>query len=163
MIFLYFYFHFQRISCFNWRRQHFRKIVLVEEELNGIDINDIVSLEDLLRLVLINEECGNPKVADCGEPTRNITLWQRLYSISPISIWNIANKLGKYDFISCRWVISNFKARQLFSDQMNRNLFDLVLAAVYRNCSTIVNLRSLKLELKEFNKTLRSSNKASFK
>ena len=73
------------------------------------------------------------------------------------------NKLGKYDFISCRWVISNFKARQLFSDQMNRNLFDLVLAAVYRNCSTTVNLRSLKLELKEFNKTLRSSNKASFK
>ena len=33
----------------------------------------IVNLEDLLRLVLINEECGNPKVVvDGGELTGNI-------------------------------------------------------------------------------------------
>ena len=53
------------------------KIAIVEEELNGIDRDEIVNLVDLLRLalrlVLINEECGNPKVvADHGELTRNI-------------------------------------------------------------------------------------------
>ena len=49
------------------------KIVLVEEELDGIDRDDIVNLEDLLRLVLINEECANPKVVVNGEElTRNI-------------------------------------------------------------------------------------------
>ena len=47
------------------------KIVIVEEELDGIDKDDIRNLEDLL--VLINEECGNPKVAvDGGELTKNI-------------------------------------------------------------------------------------------
>ena len=53
------------------------KIAIVEEELNGIDRDEIVNLEDLLRLVLrlvlINEECGNRKVVfDHGELTRNI-------------------------------------------------------------------------------------------
>ena len=47
--------------------------MLVEEELDGIDRDDIVNLEDLLRLVLINEEYGNPKVfIDGGELTGNI-------------------------------------------------------------------------------------------
>ena len=32
------------------------------------------NLDKLLRIVLINEECENPKVVvDCGELTRNIT------------------------------------------------------------------------------------------
>ena len=53
------------------------KIAIVEEELNGIDRDEIVNLQDLLRLalrlVLINEECGNPKVVvDHVELTRNI-------------------------------------------------------------------------------------------
>ena len=53
------------------------KIAIVEEKLNGIDRDEIVNLQDLLRLalrlVLINEECGNPKVVvDHGELTRNI-------------------------------------------------------------------------------------------
>ena len=49
------------------------KIALVEEKVDGIDIDDIVNLEDLLRLMLINEECGNPKVVvGGGELTRNI-------------------------------------------------------------------------------------------
>ena len=42
------------------------KIVLIEEELDGIDRDDIVNLEDLLRLMLINEECGSPKVVVDG-------------------------------------------------------------------------------------------------
>ena len=47
------------------------EIVIVEEELDGIDKDDIRNLEDLL--VLINEECGNPKLAvDGGELTINI-------------------------------------------------------------------------------------------
>ena len=55
------------------------KIVIVEEELDGIDRNDNGKLEDLLRLVLINEECGNPKeVVDGGKLTRNITQKKKL-------------------------------------------------------------------------------------
>ena len=34
-----------------------QKIVIVEEELNGINKDGIGNLENLLRLVLINEEC----------------------------------------------------------------------------------------------------------
>ena len=46
--------------------------MLVEEELDGIDSDDIINLEDLLRLVLITEECENPKVVVDGEElTRN--------------------------------------------------------------------------------------------
>ena len=36
--------------------------MLVKEELDGIDIDDIGNLEDLLRIVFIYEECGNLKV-----------------------------------------------------------------------------------------------------
>ena len=50
------------------------KVVIVEEELNGVDIDDIENLENLPRFVLfIDEECGNLKlVSDGGELTRNI-------------------------------------------------------------------------------------------
>ena len=49
------------------------KIVLVEKELDGNDRDDIVNLKDSLRLMLINKECGNPKVVvDGGELIRNI-------------------------------------------------------------------------------------------
>ena len=49
------------------------KIVIVKEELDGIDIDDIGNLEDLLRIVFIHEECGNLKVfIDSGELTGNI-------------------------------------------------------------------------------------------
>ena len=58
-----------------------------------------------------------------------------------VSIWNIVNQLGKYDF-SCESVAKNSKKRQLFSDQMNRNRFVLILARRYSYCSTIQNLLS---------------------
>ena len=48
-------------------------------------------------------------------------------SIYSISNWNIVNQLGKYGF-SCGSVVNNLKERQLFSDQMNSNRFDLILA-----------------------------------
>ena len=48
------------------------KVVMIEEELDGIDIDRIGTLADLLRLMFIGEECGSLKVADdCGEFTRN--------------------------------------------------------------------------------------------
>ena len=47
--------------------------MIVKKKLNGIDIDDIVNLEDLLRIVLIHEECGDLKVfVDGGELTGNI-------------------------------------------------------------------------------------------
>ena len=49
------------------------KTVIVKEELDDTDIDDIGILEDLLRILLIHEECGNlVKVfADGGELTIN--------------------------------------------------------------------------------------------
>ena len=47
--------------------------MIVKEELDGIDIDDIGNLDDLLRIVFIHEECGVLKVfIDDGELTRNI-------------------------------------------------------------------------------------------
>ena len=47
------------------------KDVIVEEELNGIDTNDIANLEDSPRFVFIDEECEN-LIADGRELTRSI-------------------------------------------------------------------------------------------
>ena len=47
--------------------------MVVKEEIDGIDIDDIENLDDLLRIVFIHEEWGNLKVfIDGGELTRNI-------------------------------------------------------------------------------------------
>ena len=49
------------------------KIAIDKEELDGIDIDSIENLEDLLIIGFIHEECVNLKVfVDCGELTRNI-------------------------------------------------------------------------------------------
>ena len=46
---------------------------MVEEELMALIEMTLQTLDDLLRLLLINEECENPKVVvDGGELTRNI-------------------------------------------------------------------------------------------
>ena len=50
-----------------------KKNVIDEEELDGIDIDGIGNLEDSLRLVFIDEECGNLIVVNDDEKlTRNI-------------------------------------------------------------------------------------------
>ena len=50
-----------------------KKSVIDEEELDGIDIDGIGNLEDSLRLVFIDEECGNLIVVNDDEKlTRNI-------------------------------------------------------------------------------------------
>ena len=47
--------------------------MIVKEKLDGIDINNIGNLVDLLRVVFIHEEWGNlTGFADGGELTRNI-------------------------------------------------------------------------------------------
>ena len=66
-------------------------------------------------------------------------------SISSIRMWNIVNQLGKHNF-SCgqilfRQVVSNLRGRKLFSNQMNRNRFDLILASPDRSCCTMNKLR----------------------
>ena len=38
------------------------EVAMVEEELDGIDIDSTANLVDLLRLMFIDEECGNLKV-----------------------------------------------------------------------------------------------------
>ena len=49
------------------------KIAIDKEELDGIDIDSIANLEDLLIIGFIHEECVNLKVfVDWGELTRNI-------------------------------------------------------------------------------------------
>ena len=50
-----------------------KKNVIDEEKLDGIDIDGIGNLEDSLRLVFIDEECGNLIVVNDDEKvTRNI-------------------------------------------------------------------------------------------
>ena len=60
-------------------------------------------------------------------------------SISLINIWNILTRLDSCDF-SFGSVVNFLKDRKLFSDQMNRNRFDLILARPCWNCSTIENI-----------------------
>ena len=52
---------------FHRRRQPSEKVVIVDEELRGIDINDIENLEDSPRLLFIDEERGNLPVDYDGE------------------------------------------------------------------------------------------------
>ena len=55
------------------------KNIIVEEELDNINRDDIGNLEYLLILVIINEECWNPKlVVDGGEVSRNINQMKKL-------------------------------------------------------------------------------------
>ena len=52
-------------------RLHSQKIVIVNEEPDGINTNDIGNSEELLRIVFTKEPYGNLKlVTDSGELTR---------------------------------------------------------------------------------------------
>ena len=83
--------------------------MIVKEELDGIDIDDIGNLEDLLRIVFIHEECGNLKVSLTVENLLEILTKRRSQafyklidvhsvvnvigeSISAIRMWNIVNQ-----------------------------------------------------------------------
>ena len=60
---------------------------------------------------------------------------QNISSIT-MNIWNIENKLRKHDF-SYGSVVKNLKDRKFFSNQMNRNHFNLILARRNWNCCTM--------------------------
>ena len=73
---------FYHVSSFMFKENHAlikkdnpsENFVIVEEELDGIGRDDIGNFVDLLRMVLISVECGNPEVAaDGGVAARNIT------------------------------------------------------------------------------------------
>ena len=61
-----FKFYFWKKSRFHWRKNPSKKVVTVEEELDGINIDDIGNLMDFPRLMFIDEECGNIKVVVDG-------------------------------------------------------------------------------------------------
>ena len=69
-------------SSFIFKENHFcieednpqEKLIIVVQEQDGICIADTEKLENLLRFVFINNECGNANVVvDGRELTRNIT------------------------------------------------------------------------------------------
>ena len=83
--------------------------MIVQEELDGIDIDDIGNLEDLLRIVFIHEECGISKYSLTVESLLEILTNRRNQafckvidahfvanvigeSISSIRMWNIVNQ-----------------------------------------------------------------------
>ena len=115
------------------------------------------NLEDLLRLVLMRN-VGVLKQSLMVEslletlPKRRSQMFYKpvdMHSVTnAISIWNIVNQLGKYD-ISYGLGVNNLKEKQLFSDQMNRNRFDLILAWRYWNSFSIDNLRCLNSAVNE--------------
>ena len=57
-------------------------------------------------------------------------------SICSIAIYDTANQLVQDD-CSCGSVVNIFQGKKLSSDQINRNLFDPILASRDRNCPTI--------------------------
>ena len=97
------------------------KNAIVEEGLDDIDIDEIGNLEDWPRLVFLDEEFENLIVVnDGGELTRNINQKKKSEvlqldaryltnaagePISPITMWNIVNQLGKHNF---SWKTGNF-------------------------------------------------------
>ena len=70
---LFFQSYFQKNHGFIEDGNPSENVVIVDEDLDGIDIDDIRNLADLPRLESIDEECGNLRVVnDGGELTRNI-------------------------------------------------------------------------------------------
>ena len=125
--------------------------------------DDIGNLEHLI--VLINEECGILKqslmkgsLLEMLTKKKSQVFYQPVdiqsltnaigKSVSSRSILNIVNQLDKYDF-SCGLVVNNLKEQHLFSDQMNRNCFDLILARCFWNFSTMRNVRFINTAANE--------------
>ena len=123
--------YFQKTRAFIEEDNPSEKAAIIEEGLNGIDIDDIGNLEDSPRLVFVDEECENLIVANnVGEVARNINQKNKSdvlhYSIdlhylknavgeriSLITMWNIVNQLGKHDFF-CVSVVNNLKDTTFF-------------------------------------------------
>ena len=66
-----------------------------QKVVTGIKIDDTGNLEDLLRVVFIDEECGNLKVVnDGGELTRNIKQKKKSDFLRCLYIYTLANDAG---------------------------------------------------------------------
>ena len=66
-----------------------------QKVVTGIKIDDTANLEDLLRVVFIDEECGNLKVLnDGGELTRNINQKKKSDFLRCLYIYTLANDAG---------------------------------------------------------------------
>ena len=108
--FLFLSFFFSKNRGFIQEGNPSEKDVIVEEELNGIDVDDIANLQDSPRVVFMYEECEN-LIADGREITRSINqkkksgVLQQLIdvhyitnavdeSISSVAMSNIVNQLG---------------------------------------------------------------------
>ena len=125
---------------------------MVEEELDNIDIDGIENLVGLPRLMFTDEECRNLKgVIDSREFGRNNNRRRKSENLQAYR-WPLCDKLywrdwGKHDFFCgyiFLWARSKWiERKETFSDQMNRNHFDLILGRLGRNSCTMDNLRYL--------------------
>ena len=97
VIFLFFCFIFKDNNVLVEQHNPSENIVIVKEKLDGIDIDKIRNLGDLLRIVFIHEECGNLKVlVDGGELPEIITNRgsQTFYKL--IDFHSVTNVIGEY-------------------------------------------------------------------
>ena len=62
-------------------------------------------------------------------------------NISLVTMWNIVNQLGKHDF-SCGAVVNSLK-EETFSNQMNSNLFVLILERRESTLCSCLNVKEL--------------------
>ena len=74
-----------------------KNYVIVEEELQCTDIDDTGNLEDLPRLLFIDEECGNLIVVnDSGKLIRNIIYKKKSEVLQqPIEVHSVINVVGE--------------------------------------------------------------------
>ena len=82
---------FRVVCCFSSyqsRRLRLQKVVI------GIDIDDIENLEDLLRVVFIDEECGNLKVV-VESLLETLTKRRSQTFYRPIDLHSVKNAVGK--------------------------------------------------------------------
>ena len=120
-----FQFYFQRNHGLIQEGKPSEKVVIVQGELDGIDINDIANLEDSPRFVFIDEELEN-LIVDGGELTRSIYLKKKSGILQQFIdvhynkrcrreyfFGNIVNQLGQHHF-SCGALVSNLKEQKLF-------------------------------------------------
>ena len=78
-----FFFFFSKNHGFIQEGNPSEKNVIVEEELNGIDADDIADLQDSPRLVFMDEECEN-LIADGRELTRSINQKKKSGVLQPL-------------------------------------------------------------------------------
>ena len=81
-----------------------------------VDINEIGNLEDLLRAVFINEECGNLKVVIYGRCLLEILTRRRSETFyEPLDLQSVTNAVGEGIYSTGQWNIVNELSKHDFS------------------------------------------------